>query len=153
MSQRCCYIKDLRLDILPKVSKFLGARAGDTQTDKSLKRWEAEHLQGLQCSSFSLALYCAACFSWKNTTAALIPEVVALCLVCSHYPLSHLTSGAARVRVQAHRAVLSPLPCPQPEMCWHSQDAQGHSFLSSHPGKMEDQPLSLDELHPDNFHQ
>lgn len=36
----------LRLDILPKVSKFLGARTGDTQTDKSLKRWGGWTLTG-----------------------------------------------------------------------------------------------------------
>lgn len=115
----------LRLDIPPEVSKFLGARTGDKQTDKSLKTlgdWTLAVLQPLTCLILHSVFFLQTQHCSSQPRGGLCVHTI---------PSSHLTSGAAQGWAQALRAVLSPLPCPQPEMCWHTQGAQGHSFLSS----------------------
>lgn len=124
----------LRLDIPPQVSKFLGARTGDRQI-KALRDGRTEHfgfamLQPLSC----LVLH--SMFFLRKQHCRSHPRDVSCVFTPSPFPtLSHLTSGTAWRWVQALRAVLSPVPCPQPGMCWHSQDAQGHSFPRSHTGR------------------
>lgn len=145
----------LRLDILPEVSKFLGARTGDTQTDKGLKRWGTEHSQGLQCCSLLLPCIAQSVFP-ENTTLQLCPrvtshtshppEVVALCRVCSHHPLfpSH-TWSSSRMSPSSESWSLS-LPT--------ARDVLAHSGCSGpHSWEGEDQPRSLDKLHHDDFYQ
>lgn len=55
-------------------------------------------------------LFCTACFSWKNNTAALLPEVAALCLVCSHHPLfpSFPISQVEQLKIESKLS----------ELCW-----------------------------------